>query len=307
MRVLVTGASGFVGRALVDALAGALTEVRAAVRRLPSFRFPPGVDVRLHGDLALPIDWTPLLGEVDAVVHLAGIAHVGADIAEAVYDRVNHLATAELAAAAQKAGVKHFVFISSVRAQSGPTADHPLRETDAPQPSDAYGRSKLAAERAVRACGVPFTVLRPVLIYGAGVKGNFAANARLASTPLPQPFGSFENKRSLLSCENLIEAIRFTLATATARGETYLVADGEPVSPADIITALRKGRGRSPGLLHVPPPLVRSALSLVGRASMWERLGGQLVVDVGKLMSAGWQPRADTRAQLAQMAEAGVR
>jgi nucleoside-diphosphate-sugar epimerase len=296
MRVLVTGASGFVGRALVIALATSGHEVRAATRRrLGPFDFPAGVEIMPHADLASPIDWLPLLANVDAVVHLAGIAHVGSDVPDALYDRVNHVATAELAAAANRTGVQRFVFVSSVRAQSGPIADHVLTEADEPRPTDAYGRSKLAAEAAVRASDVPFAILRPVLIYGPGVKGNFAALAQLASLPLPLPFGSFHNKRSLLSNDNLVAATEFVLRDCASSGETYLVADPEPVSLAEIITSLRHGLDRSPALLPVPLWTVRAALKMVGQSTMWDRLSGNLMVDPKKLLTAGWRPTSDTK------------
>jgi nucleoside-diphosphate-sugar epimerase len=265
---------------------------------------PAGVAVILHGDLASPVDWTPLLAGVEAVVHLAGIAHVGPDIPEARYDCINRHATAELAAAAKRAGVQRFVFVSSIRAQSGPTADHALTEADEPRPSDAYGRSKLAAEAALRASGVPFTILRPVLIYGSGVKGNLAALARLAASHLPLPFGSFRNRRSLLSRDNLIAAVEFVLGNPASRDELYVVADARPISLADIITALRRGLGRPPGLLTVPAPLVGLALWISGNAALWSRLNGDLVVDPSKLIGAGWRPASDTPTALAEVARA---
>src|SRR5262249_1678902 len=153
--------------------------------------FPAAIEVAHHGDLATPVDWTPPLTDVDAVVHLAGIAHTGQNIADARYDLINHLATAELAAAAKQTGVKRLIFMSSIRAQSGPTAAGRLTEVDEPKPTDAYGRSKLAAEAAVRASGVPFTILRPVLVYGSGAAGNLRALARVAPLPVPLPFGAF--------------------------------------------------------------------------------------------------------------------
>ena len=149
-RILVTGASGFVGRALVTELAGLGYSVRAAMRQ-PADVFPRNVEVVAVSDLTRPVEWRALLKGIETVVHLAGIAHAGPEIAEDLYDRVNRLATAELAKAAQASGVRHLVFISSIRAQSGPSSADILRETDAPQPTDAYGRSKLAAEEAVRA------------------------------------------------------------------------------------------------------------------------------------------------------------
>jgi UDP-glucose 4-epimerase len=305
-RILVTGASGFIGRALVEGLANAGHSVRAAMRQ-PADVFPRSVEVVAVSDLTRPVEWRALLSRMETVVHLAGIAHAGPGIAEDVYDRVNRLATAELAAAAKAVGIHHLVFVSSIRAQSGPSVAGPLRETDAPQPTDAYGRSKLAAEDAVRAAGVPHTILRPVLIYGPGVKGNLARLIDIARTPWPLPFGLCHNRRSLLARQNLIEAIHFALQTQTtenqaAKNQTYIVADPVPLMLAEIVTALRAGLGRSPFLLPVPPALIGLAANTMGRTEEWQRLGGGLIADPSKLVAAGWTPSVETKAGLAAMA-----
>jgi nucleoside-diphosphate-sugar epimerase len=300
-RILVTGASGFIGRALVAELANAGHSVRAAMRQ-PADIFPRSVEVIAVSDLTRPVEWRPLLRDVETVVHLAGIAHAGPEIAEQAYDRVNRLATAELASAAKTSGIGHLVFMSSIRAQSGPASNQVLCETDTPRPTDAYGRSKLAAEDAVRAADVPFTILRPVLIYGPGVKGNFARLMELAREPWPLPLGLCHNRRSLLARRNLIDAIHLVLASSVAKGETYLVADPTPLSLTEIVAALREGEGRRPGLLPVPPVLIALASRALGRAEEWQRLGGTLVADPIKLMRAGWKPALDTRAGLAALA-----
>jgi nucleoside-diphosphate-sugar epimerase len=302
-RVLVTGATGFCGRPLVAALADAGYAVRAAVRGTPAPPFVGAVEV-VQVDLAASIDWAPLLAGVDAVVHLAGIAHARARIPDERYDAINHRATAALAQAARAAGVQHLVFVSSVRAQSGSAADRVLTERDAPAPTDAYGRSKLAAETAVAASGVPFTILRPVLIYGPGLKGNLAALARLAALPLPLPLARLTNRRSLLGVDNLVGAILFALRTPATRGDTYLVADPQPVAFAEIVAAFRAARGRPRALFGFPPRLIEMAARLAGGVDLWERLGGELVVDPGKLIAAGWAPARDTRAALIAVARA---
>jgi UDP-glucose 4-epimerase len=299
-RVLVTGASGFIGRALVPALVTAGYEVRAASRSAPSFA--PPVEAASHGDIDAEVDWLPLLDSVDFVVHLAGIAHTGPGIPEARYDRVNHQATAALAGAARQAGVKRVVFVSTIRAQTGPRADRVLTEEDAPKPTDAYGRSKLAAEAALARSGADFTVLRPVLVYGPSVKGNLRALARLAALPVPLPFGAFTNRRSLLSIGNLITAITFVLGHPESSRETYVVSDLEPVSLGGIVKALRAGMGRTPLLVNVPPRLIELGLTMLGRGRYWDQLGGQLIVNPGKLVRAGWRPETDTAAGLAAMA-----
>jgi nucleoside-diphosphate-sugar epimerase len=305
-RILVTGASGFVGRGLVAALADAGTPVRAATRNPASLPTARGVEAVAVPDFTQPIDWEPLLAGVDAVVHLAGIAHVGARIDADLYDRVNHRATAELAAASVRANVPRFILVSSVRAQCGPASPRVLRESDEPQPTEAYGRSKLEAEAAVRACPLAWTILRPVVVYGPGVKGNLASLMRLARLPLPLPFAAFTSKRSLIGLDNLIGAVRFVLEQPATAGETYLVAEPEPVSLAEIVAALRAGAGRRPGLLPVPQAWLEAGLRLAGRGDLWERLAGALVVDTSKLIAAGWSPDRDTKAGLARMAAASL-
>jgi nucleoside-diphosphate-sugar epimerase len=301
-RVLVTGASGFIGRPLVAALDGAGYAVRAAVRERRGQGFPSGVEVVALPDLAAPIDWSAPVGGMEAVVHLAGIAHVGSDIPESAYDRVNHLASADLARASASAGVKRFVFMSSIRAQTGAVADRPLSEADDPRPTDAYGRSKLAAEAAVRASGVPCTILRPALIYGPGVKGNLASLLRLAALPIPMPFGRLTNRRSMLALCNLIAAVRFALEDARAANQTFIVSDPDALSVAETISILRAARGRNPALLAVPLGLLSLLLGLIGQRASYERLAGTLIAEPTRLLAAGWRPLVETKAALGKMA-----
>jgi UDP-glucose 4-epimerase len=273
-RILVTGATGFCGRPLVQALCGAGYEVRA-----PS---------RGEADLADQVDWQPFLADVDAVVHLAAIT-TNDTASEADYDQVNHRGTERLALAAHQAGVRHFIFMSSVSAQSPASAAHPLSETDEPRPHGAYGRSKLAAEHAVRASGVPFTILRPVMIYGPPV-GYLTRLARIASTPLPLPFGAFRNRRSLLGTENLVSAVLFLLLSG-ATNATFLLADPDPIALPEIIGSFRRGLGRRPMIFPFPSAPLRW---LMGGS------GSELIVRPTRLIAAGWKPVADTPALLAR-------
>lgn len=304
-RVLVTGASGFVGTALVSRLAEAGRQVRAATRDPAGVSFQSNVDVVVVPDFSERVDWGALLDGVESVVHLAGIAHT--DGGEDDYDRVIYRASADLAEACDAAGISRLVFVSSVRAQTGPAADRVLREEDAPRPSDAYGRAKLKAEGAVRAARTPWTILRPVVVYGPGVKGNLAGLIRLADTPWPLPFASLSNKRSLLSLDNLLSAIVFALDEDVAVRETFLVADPTPVSLADLVAALRAGLGRPSRLVPVPAAAMAAALTMIGRGDLWDRIGGTLVADPAKLMRAGWRPEVDTSAGLARAAAASRR
>jgi UDP-glucose 4-epimerase len=240
------------------------------------------------------------------VVHAAGLAHTDTSDAQAArFDRVNRAATAGLCGAAARAGVQRIVFISSVRAQIGPSASHALHEDDEPRPTDAYGRSKLAAEAAVRASGVPFTILRPVVIYGPNAHANIRLLVRLASLPLPLPFARLTSRRSLLSVDNLMSAVLFVLANPAAAGETFLVADPRPATLPEILTTLRRAQGHRPGLVRVPPSLIRLGLAAVGRRSLWARIGGELIADTAKLEAAGWHPAVDTFSGLAAMMRPG--
>jgi nucleoside-diphosphate-sugar epimerase len=305
-RVLVTGASGFLGRAVVAAFAQDGYPVRAAVRAEPLRPFADGVELIKHPDLTEPIDWRPLLDGIDVVIHLAGIAYITTGVTPDAYDRVNRLATEQAAIAAARCGVRRFVFVSSIRAQSGPAADHVLTERDPPSPTDDYGRSKLAAEKAVACSGVPFTVLRPVLLYGPSVKGNFAALIRAANSPWPLPVGLFANRRSILGIGNFVSALHFVLSAPATAGETYVVADPAiPPSLAELIAMMRQAQGRRPQLLPVPTEFVEFPLRLLGRGDLWQRIGGNLRVDPGKLMAAGWTPRESTQSGVAAMVRAG--
>lgn len=303
-RVLVTGASGFVGRALVPALAAAGHDVRAAARDPSSIQTAARVEAATLPDMARPADWRPLLEGIDAAIHLAGIAHADPATALERYDRINHQATAEFAQQAARRGLRHFILMSSIRAQAGTASDVVLNEDTPPVPTDAYGRSKLDAENAVRTSGVPHTILRPSVIYGPGVRGNLATLLTLAALPVPLPFGSFDNLRSLLSIDNLIAALLFVLEEPRTIGRTYVVADVAPVTFAEILTAVRKGMGRPPGLIAVPPAMLQLAIAALGRRGLWDRLGGSQIVDASLLRREGWKPTVETLAGLAAMAQA---
>ncbi|MEH2610375.1 NAD-dependent epimerase/dehydratase family protein [Bradyrhizobium sp. AZCC 1693] len=286
-RVLVTGAGGFVGRHLVPYLATQGYTVIAASRAASSFENPNIIAVPLP-DLSHLFDWEPLLEQCDSVVHLAGIAHKYAG--DDVYDRVNHRATSTLARAISRNGKKHLVFVSSIAAQSGSYADHELTENDFPTPNNAYGRSKFAAEQAIHAAGISFTILRPVVIYGEGEKGNFAVVHRLSRLPVPLPFGALSARRSVLSIQNFNSAVETALSNPRAREETFIVSDPTPVTVADLIARYRGSLGKSPWLLSVPESWIEAAMKAAGQGAIWERIGRPLVAPPTKLIAIGWEP-----------------
>lgn len=298
-KVLITGASGFIGSRLVNALAKEGWEVRAAGRDLSAVPSPTGVERVALPDLARPVDWSPLLEGVTHVVHLAGLAHAPGVLPDRVYDRINADAVGEIAHAAR--GVERLVFLSSVRAQAGLSSVHVITEAEPPQPTDIYGRSKLAAEGLLKESGAFFTILRPAVVYGLGVKGNIANLATLARTPMPLPFGGLDNRRSLLALENLVTAISLTLTSPDAIGETFLVADTEPISVAELVSAMREGLGRSPHLMKVPAGAVKRMMASFGKEADWERISGSFIIDTAKLRGIGWRPNVSTRDGITRM------
>jgi UDP-glucose 4-epimerase len=249
----------------------------------------PGVDWRPLPDLGGNVDWAPLLQGVDAVVHLANIAHQQAS--EDDFARVNQRATASLCAAAKGAGVRQLVYVSSIYAQVGHSSARVIRETDVPAPINAYGRSKLATERAVAESGVPYTVLRPALVLGAGAKGNAGTLEKLARLPLPLPLGSIDAKRSFLSAENFPGAVATVLADPRALGETYIVADPEPRTVGEVVADMRIRLGRSPNLFPVPRGSLEFGVKALGGRGIWEKIGTPFIASADKLLALGWKPK----------------
>src|SRR5258708_10197405 len=284
--VLITGSDGFIGSHLVPYLAAQGYKVIAASRTASSFKGSNIVNISLP-DLSIPFDWLPLLKQCNAVVHLAGIAHTFAD--DDLYNRVNHKATEALACAAFRSGT-HLVFVSSIAAQSSSFSDHELTEDDPPQPNNAYGRSKLAAEQGVRATGASFTILRPVVIYGDGEKGNFATIHKISRLPLPLPFGGLTAQRSVLSVQNFCSAVALALTDPRARRETFIVSDPTPPSVSDVITRYRARLGRPPWLISTPERWLELLLKAIGKSAIWQRIGCPLVARPNKLLALGWKP-----------------
>jgi UDP-glucose 4-epimerase len=267
-------------------------QVRAAVRH-PR---PDDVDVFETGDLETAADWSAAVRGVDTVFHLAARVHQPGEQAaglEDVYRRANADATASLAEAAVAAGARHFVFVSSVKAVGEVSRQRPLTEDDPPRPLDAYGRSKLEAERALAQLGgeIAVTIVRPPLVYGPSVRANFASLMRLAASGWPLPLGAADAHRSMVYLDNLVDAL-IACATVPHRSPaTYFVSDGRDLTVAELVAQLRAATGRAPRLVGLPVAAMRGAARLIGRADAAQRLFSPLQVDIGRIRSElGWTP-----------------
>lgn len=303
--VLVTGANGFVGRALCDALAVSGRRVRRAVRAETA-----GLeDAIAVGDICGSTDWGRALDSVSCVVHLAARTHVLRETASdplAEYRRINVDGTDALARQAARAGVRRVVFLSSIKV-NGEAAAAPFTERDAPRPEDGYGISKWEAEQALaRAAAegaMEFVILRPPLVYGPGVRGNFLRMMRLVARGVPLPIASIANRRSLIYLGNLVDAIVAVSGSPRAAGRTFLVSDGEDVSTPDLARAIAHALGVPPRLLPCPRTVLELGAALTGRRAELARLTGSLQVDGSALRrELGWSPRHTLAQGLAETA-----
>ncbi len=308
-RVLVTGATGFIGRPLCGKLAAAGWLIRAAVRYSSDENtLPAGTEVVRIPGAGPDTDWREALQGVDDVVHLAARVHVMRDKAAdplAAYREVNAAGTARLAAAAGAAGVRRFVFMSTVKV-NGEGGGRPYREMDPPAPSDPYGISKAEGEAALfsaaKAVGMEAVVLRPPLVYGPGVKANFLRLLGLAASGLPLPLGGIRNERSLVYLENLVDAVLLCLVKPEAAGKVYLVSDGPPVSTTELVRMMATSLGRRPRLIPLPD-FARRLARAAGLGDAMERVFGSLTVDSSAIRSElGWVPPFTTEQGVADTA-----
>lgn len=307
--VLITGGTGFIGRVLCGALQGAGMRYRLALRALR-------VDDPLRdgdcvvGELSGRTDWSSALAGVDAVVHVAGIAHVLEKPSEEVlelYRRVNVDATLALGYAAAKAGVRRFVLVSSARIHGEFSIERPWRESDLPNPPDPYSLSKWEAERGLRQIelntGMEAVVIRPPLVYGPGVKANFLRLMRWVDAGWPLPFGGFHNRRSLVYVGNLASAIVATLQHPAAAAGTYLVSDEDDVSTAELCRRIGNALGRRARIFPCPPLLLQLMARSIGKNDDLKRLLGNFAVDASGIRNAlGWKPPFAMRDGLAETA-----
>ncbi|WP_065257150.1 UDP-glucose 4-epimerase family protein [Pseudomonas bananamidigenes] len=295
-QVLVTGATGFVGEALVFRLLrdGVFSPV-AAVRgetRLSGLCRVVAFDM---GDRAL----LPPLAGIDVVVHCAARVHVMNESAEGALERfrkINVEGTVRLARSAAEAGVKRFIFVSSIKVNGEMTLPGVVfKADDVPAPLDPYGLSKCEAEDALRAISVEtdmeVVVIRPPLVYGPGVGANFLSMMRWLERGTPLPLGAIHNHRSLVALENLVDLLNVCISHPEAAGNTFLVSDGEDLSTTQLLRRMASALGVKPRLLSIPSWVLKTGASLIGRADLAQRLCGSLQVDISKTIDRlGWSP-----------------
>lgn len=308
---LVSGATGFIGRALVPELERRGTRVVRLVRHAATSIANDG-DTLAAGDDFQNVDsvW-PEGFRPDCVIHLAARVHVMRDRAEdplAAFRAVNVDATLRLAEAAARAGAKRFVYISSIKALGEDSdAGHPLRESDMPRPQDPYGVSKREAEVALldlgARMGMEIVVLRPPLVYGPGVGANFLSLLRAVAKGLPLPLGSASALRSLVSVDNLVSAIIVCSAHPAAAGEIFHVSDGRDVSVAELVTMIGEALGRRARLVAIPTFILQVLGRLTGKNEAVRRLVEPLRLDVNKLQTKlGWTPQLSVETALTRTA-----
>lgn len=297
--ILITGASGFVGGALVKRLASECAgDVIGAFRR-NTVATPEGVKAVVISNLLPTTDWGEALKGVRALVHCAARVHVMRDVSDSsleAFRLVNVQSTLNLARQAANSGVRRFVFVSSIKVNGESTLPgRPFRADDPPAPLDPYGVSKLEAEQGLRQIeeqtGMEVVIVRPPLVYGPGVKANFAIMMSIVACGMPLPFGSIHNLRSMVALDNLVDLLVTCLKHPTAAGKTFLVSDGEDVSMTQLLKRMGKTINRPVRLMPVPVSFLTLLARLFGKKGLERRVLGFLQVDISKTCEVlSWKP-----------------
>jgi len=300
MSVLVTGASGFVGQAVCVSALRSNLKVRGTYRSALSGRLLHGSVEKIQiASVDRDTDWSGTLSQIDVVIHLAARAHVSKDASRdplKAFREVNTKGTERLAKAAAAAGVRRFVFVSTIKVNGEETFAEPFCEADFPRPQDAYALSKWESEQALQQIGqesgMEVVVVRPPLVYGPGVRANFLRLLDFVKRRVPLPLASVNNRRSLIYVSNLADAILACAMHPSAAGQTYLVSDTEAVSTPELIDRIAGLMGLRSRTFACPTGLLSLAGKLTGRTGEVERLLGSLVVNGARIQSdTGWSPR----------------
>jgi nucleoside-diphosphate-sugar epimerase len=310
--ILITGATGFIGNTLSSHLVGQRRTAIAAVRR-PANTLPKAIRQISVGDILPETDWTQAVANTDVVIHLAARAHIMYDIATnplSEFRLVNTLGTLNLARQAAAAGVRRFIFISSIKVNGEVTnPGEAFTAFDASVPDDPYGISKYEAEQGLKEMsaqtGMEIVIIRPPLVYGPGVKGNFLNMMRWLHKGIPLPLGAVLNQRSLVSLDNLIDLITVCIDHPAAANQTFLVSDGEDLSTTELLQRLGAALGKPARLLPVPASWLYNVLSLLGKEDIAVRLLGSLQIDMRKTCEMlNWSPLITVDEALKKTAEA---
>nr|WP_319395228.1 NAD-dependent epimerase/dehydratase family protein [uncultured Desulfobacter sp.] len=315
MKIFVTGSSGFVGSQLLLKLASLYDSSVYGVVRKNDFPVPQSVEkieIQSLNDIGLFRN----LGELDAVIHLAGKTSSGKIVSSAEKEEmkaVNVGGTLNLARQAAEHGVKRFVFLSTVKVNGGQTQKgQPFVEINLPQPEDAYGRSKLEAEEGLNEIslktGLEVVVIRSPLVYGPGVKGNFVSLMRLVEIGFPFPLGGIDNKRSLVGLQNLIDFIVTCVEHPAAANQTFFVSDGNDLSTSELLKLVAKAMGRPSRMFSVSSHFLKVVGKLFGKKAISQRLFGSLQVDINKARCLlGWRPKVSVEKELARCIKKNVK
>lgn len=290
MKILLTGAHGFVGGNLQKALVDTGYFVHCACRNnIKTEKQNQSVREIIIGDISKSTDWADALDGVDVIIHLAARVHVMRDLASDPLEEfraVNTLGTEKLARDSVRAGVKRFIFISTIKVNGEETNNLPFTEKGEPSPVDPYAVSKWEAEKALyrisQKTGLEVVIIRSPLVYGPMVKGNFLTLLKLIDKGIPLPLGLVDNRRSLIGIENLADLIIHCIDHPYASGETFLASDGEDLSTPNLIRRIAKAFGRKPHLFPFPPKILQMAANVVGKGDVVQRLLGSLQVDSSK-------------------------
>ena len=293
MNILLTGATGFIGSRIINLLE--FSKLTVLGRSLPEGFMGAFYEAEIGPD----VDYSASLRDIDVVIHSAARAHVMDDKAESplsAYRDVNVDGTLTLAKQAAAAGVKRFIFISSIKVNGESTLfDSAYKYDDSSSPEDAYGVSKMEAETGLlklsKSTGMEVVIIRPPLVYGPGVKANFALMMNLARKNLPLPLGAIKNKRSLVGIDNLVDLIITCIDHPNAANQTFLVSDDNDVSTTDLLKELTLAAGKKPRLIPIPMPIIKFFATLLGKKSISDRLCGSLQVDITHTKETlGWVP-----------------
>ena len=302
MKILVTGSTGFIGRQLCRELQVRDIEFRATSRSAENFTINDFVSCDLENDP----DLSSLLSGCNAVIHLAGRAHVVKDDSSHLYQRANEFVTRRLAEAAKASGVRRFVFISSIKVNGESSPNNaPFTALDIPNPQDSYGRSKLAAENALKevcqGSNMDFVIIRPTLVYGKGVKANFQTLIKLVNTGLPLPFASITNRRSMIGINNLIDLIILAAISKKSSNQTFLASDDFDISTPDLLRLISISLDRQNRIFKFPIWLLRLIAVVTGNKTSFEKLTGSLVVDITSTKHIlSWTPQHDLQSELSK-------